>query len=438
MTARELSGLVALLSCVGCAATAGPASAAAGDLDSTFGGDGIVTTRSGTDRAIAIQANGRIVVAGTTTRQRRELFALARFTRNGALDAAFSSDGRVTTRLPNRRCVGVTALAIARGGKIVAAGRSGCVGGKFALVRYLPSGRLDRSFSGDGRVTTSFGDNCRFAAPGAMAIQRNGRIVVAGRAQCTTAGTTTATFALARYTGGGRLDRTFSGDGRLTTDFTHTFDYAYDVLVAPGGKIVAAGTSDAESFEHARFALARYTASGALDRSFGIGGKVMTPFTGEQNCEEWAQAYTLARQPDGALIAAGTTGCEGHPNFALARYTPRGTLDPSFGGDGRLATLFGADDCAGLVNDLAIRADGRIIAGGAAGCRDPHPSFALARYRRDGRLDAGFGGDGKVTTTLRTTGDCFDQINAIGLRAGRIMAVGAGGCASGAPAAVLR
>ncbi len=437
MSARSLRRVV-LASCIGAAICAPVARAAAGDLDNSFGGDGIVTSRFSTDRALAIQANGRIVVAGMRTSGGRDVFAVARYRTDGSLDGSFSADGKLTTRMPNRRCVGAAALAIAPGQRIVAAGRAGCAGGKFAIARYLPSGRLDKTFSSDGRVTTSFGQRCRFAQPGAVAMQANGRIVVAGRAQCTVGGAPVATFALARYTTRGRLDKTFSGDGRQTTDFTHTFDYAYDVVVQSGGKIVAAGTANAESFEHAQFALARYTPAGELDPSFGTGGKVMTPFTGEADCEEWAQAYALAGQSDGRIVAAGKSGCGGHPDFALARYDPSGALDASFGGDGRVVTRVDPDDCSAIVSDLAVSPGGRILAAGAAGCQNPHPSFALARYTKHGALDPAFGGDGKVTATLRKTGDCFDQINAIGLHAGKIAAVGAGGCAPGGRTALLR
>jgi uncharacterized delta-60 repeat protein len=133
------------------------------------------------------------------------------------------------------------------------------------------------------------------------------------------------------------------------------------------------------------------------------------------------------RRRDGKLVVGGATAC-GHPNFALARYRVDGSLDPAFGTNGRVATIFAPGDCSEIVKDVAIQADGRIVAAGAAGCRSPHPSFALARYDADGTLDERFGGDGLVTTTLRKTGDCFDEINAIGLYRGRVLATGFSGC----------
>jgi uncharacterized delta-60 repeat protein len=304
------------------------------------------------------------------------------------------------------------------------------------VARYLASGRLDRSFSGDGKLTTRFGAHCRFAEARAVAVQPNGRIVTAGQAGCTRGARLRVTFALARYTRDGRLDAGFAGDGRLTTDFTSLFDSAFDVVIQPGGRIAAAGTAALDT-DGARFALARYTRAGRLDTSFGGDGKVTNDFTGEQDCTT-AEGYALARRRDGKLVAAGMTGC-GHPNFALARYTTSGRLDPAFGGDGKVATIFAAANCSDAVKDVAIQADGKILAAGVAGCRNPHPEFALARYRTNGLLDRSFGHDGKVTTHIRASADCFDQINAVGLQSdGKIVAAGSTSCGPRSGYAVVR
>jgi uncharacterized delta-60 repeat protein len=425
-----------VLACVAIGVWAGPAMAAAGDLDRTFAGDGKLTSRFGDMRALAIQRDGRIVVAGVRVVGTRWMFALARHLPNGRPDRSFGGNGRLTTRFRARDCVGVDALAVQGDGRIVAAGRAGCTGGRFAVARYLPSGRLDRSFSGDGKLTTRFGARCRFSEARAVAIQRNGRIVTAGQAGCGRAARLRVTFALARYTRAGRLDRSFAGDGRLTTDFTSLFDSAFDVVIQPDRKLVAAGTAGTDS-DGAQFALARYTPAGRLDPSFGGDGKVTNLFTGEQDCTP-AEAYALARQRDGKLVAAGLTGC-GHPNFAIARYVTDGSLDRAFGGDGKVATIFAQDNCSDLVKDVAIQADGKVLAAGVAGCRDPHPEFALARYDASGVLDRSFGGDGEVTTHIGTSGECFDQLNAVALqRDGRIVAAGSAACGPHSGYAVLR
>jgi uncharacterized delta-60 repeat protein len=382
-------------------------------------------------RALAIERNGKIVVAGATVRHGRSRFALVRYRRNGRQDLS------VTTPFGDGRCVAADAVAVQRDRRIVAAGRSGCDGGRFAVARYLPGGRLDGSFADDGKLTTRFGAHCRFSEARAVAIQPDGRIVTAGQAGCRQAGRLRVTFALARYTRAGRLDRSFAGDGRQTTDFTGVDDYAFDVVIQPDGRIVVAGTARFDDFERSRLALARYKPNGRPDRSFGGDGKVTDLFTGDQDCTP-AEAYALARQPDGKLVVAGRTAC-GHPNFAVARYTRSGRLDSSFGGDGKVATIFAAENCSELVKDVVIQADGKIVAAGVAGCRSPHPEFALARYGTNGDLDPSFGGDGKVTTHIRASEDCFDQINAVGLQPdGKIVATGPTACGPRSGFAVLR
>jgi uncharacterized delta-60 repeat protein len=210
-----------------------------------------------------------------------------------------------------------------------------------------------------------------------------------------------------------------------------------DVLIEPGGGVVAAGIARIEDFERSRFALARYTRRGRLDRSFGGDGRVTALFGGDQDCGP-AEAHALARQADGKLVTAGVTGC-GHPSFALARFQRDGGLDLSFGGDGKVATLFRPGDCSELAKDVAVQPDGRIVAVGVAGCANPHPEFALARYLPGGALDRSFGGDGLVTTHLRRAADCFDQLNAVGLQhAAGIVAAGTTSCRGTSGSALLR
>jgi uncharacterized delta-60 repeat protein len=168
-----------------------------GDLDSCFGGDGIVRTDLGSRnfdeaRAVAIQADGKIVVAGWSfTASGGRDFALARYLSNGTLDTTFSGDGTVLTDFGSGSEDQASALALQPKGKIVLAGVSN---EDFALARYLPNGTLDTSFSGDGKVTTDFGVN---AWASALAIQPHyGRLVVAGRSYTAS---TLEDFALARY-----------------------------------------------------------------------------------------------------------------------------------------------------------------------------------------------------------------------------------------------
>ena len=194
-------------------------------------------------------------------------------------------------------------MALQPDGKIVAAGRAL---GDFALARYLPNGSLDPTFSGDGKVTTDFSGGS-FDEVHALALQPDGKLVVAGR------GGVGHDFALARYLPNGTLDSTFSGDGKLTTDFGSVeFEMVLALVLQPDGKLVVAGTGGAGH----DFALARYLPNGTLDSTFSGDGKLTTDFGSNRD-----EASALAIQPNnGRLVVAGISGTPGLRDFTLARY----------------------------------------------------------------------------------------------------------------------
>jgi uncharacterized delta-60 repeat protein len=389
--------------------------AAAGDLDPTFSGDGKQRTDFGAGdsaaNAAVRQADGKIVAVG----QADENFLVARYNLDGSLDTSFSADGRVQTNFTGSD--GATDVAL-QGDKIVVVGFSFDDADpnidRFALARYNPNGSLDSTFSGDGRQTIAFG-NISDHAKG-VALQGDGKIVVVGETCCST---TTGGFAIARLNPNGSLDTTFAGDGRQTTRFGTSQNSANGVAVQANGQIVAAGF--AEGFG---FALARYNPNGSLDTTFSGDGKQTTDFDGCCDAGE-DEAAAVAIQADGKLVAVGADGFGLHFNFALARYNTNGSLDLTFSGDGKQTTdFFASDDQA---KDLAIQANGRIVAvglagGGGTGTGD---DFALARYNTNGSLDTSFSGDGRKRTSFSAGG--FDSANGVALQGdGRIVAVGTG------------
>ena len=177
----------------------------------------------------------------------------------------------------------------------------------------------------------------------------------------------------------GQLDAAFSGDGRVATDVTVRGDTGTTVAVQTDGKIVVAGGAGWD--KNPRFVLIRYNADGTLDTSFGGDGKVTTDFTPAEDA-----AWGVAIQPDGKIVAAGDAALgAGNSRFAVARYNSDGTLDTSFSGDGKVTTQFTRhnDPVAGL----AMQADGKIVVSGGAAHDRPNSNFALARYNSDGTLD---------------------------------------------------
>ena len=262
-------------------------------------------------------------------------------------------------------------------------------------------GDLDTAFGGDGKVTT---DLTRHGGlTNAVAIQADGKIVAAGHSLGPK-----PKFALARFRVNGTLNITFGGDGTVTTTIGGDGAVANAVAIQADGKIVAAGQSFGSNPE---FALARYNGDGTLDTTFGTDGKVTTDFTGVGDL-----ATAVAIQADGKIVAAGT----GSGSPELARYDPAGTLDPTFGNEGRVVTDF-SGFASFLAYAVAIQADGKIVAAGEHfecfidGCES---GFLLLRYNTDGSLDTTFGGDG-------VTGGFPGWANAVAIQVdGRIVAAG--------------
>jgi uncharacterized delta-60 repeat protein len=364
----------------------------AGDLDPTFGNRGKVTTAFGTGvavlQAVVVQADGRIVAVGASSRTNGNRFGLARYNSDGNLDTSFGGSGLVTTDFSGGDDK-ATSAAIQADGRIIAAGYTDHRDGssvQFALARYNANGSLDRSFGTAGRVTTPFGGvDARVTG---VAVQADGRIVAAGFTRTAPGGA--VQFAVARYDSDGTLDTSFGTGGKVTTSFGGTDDEAAGVAVQADGRIVAAGFTDAGGSP--TFAVARYTSTGSLDASFGSSGKVTTSFGGVDD-----RAAGVVVQADGRIVAAGFTrmAIGGSSRFALARYNTTGSQDTSFGSSGLVTTSFGGvnDQAAGVT----LQADGRIVAAGTAGTSS-RPFVGVARYTTSGSLDTSFGGSGEVIT----------------------------------------
>ena len=494
-----------------------------GSLDTSFSGDGKQTTDfGGTEAAsgVAIQRDGKIVVVGQR-RQRRD-FALARYNPNGSLDTTFSGDGKQTTdfggfdertgsrsrptarssrsasRRQRRRLRGRPLqrrrharpdllrrrqaddrlrrqprrgerggdpgrrqdrrgrpagdangdFALARynptalstrpspatasrrplrrlrrgkrrgdpGRRQDRRGRASADDGDFALARYNPNGSLDTSFSGDGKLTTDFGGPRRATG---VAIQPDGKIVVGRLA----GGGASGDFALARYNPNGSLDTSFSGDGKQTTDFGGADDGATGVAIQPDGKIVAVGSGGDDLRRlRARPLQPQWLARHELLRRRQADHRLRRPRRGERGRAPGrrqdrrgrpapvapatttspspattrtahstrASPATATRRPTSAATTRRTgwrssrmarssrwsrPGGSGF-DFAIARYNANGSLDPSFGGDGKQRQTSGSE----RGNDLAIQPDGRIVAVRTSVRFDGIADFALARY----------------------------------------------------------
>lgn len=285
-----------------------------GSLDSTFGSGGKVTGGGTEAESVVIQLDNKILVGGYTIGSglpNNLDFDLVRLNPDGTLDDSFGSGGKVTTDFFGRGDR-IFALALQPDGQIVAAGAADrfALTADFALARYKPNGKLDKSFGTGGKLTTNFNLDNEEAL--AVALQPDGKIIAAGRTQATNA---SFDFAIARYNSDGTLDSTFGSGGKVTTDFSGGFDIADGAAVQPNGKIIVSGWSQTGTTGKFDFGLARYKPTGSLDSSFGSGGRVTTDFFGEDDTP-----FAMTLQFGGKILVAGLAVVGGVSRFALARY----------------------------------------------------------------------------------------------------------------------
>lgn len=286
-----------------------------GSLDTTFSGDGWVTTDFGGGedeaRAVVVQPDGRIVVGGSSLFGSTDGFALARYGTDGSLDTSFGTDGRVTTG-GTSGVDQLAALVLQPDGSLLAAGSAGVEGSRaFGLVRYLPDGTLDPSFGTGGVVVTSLGplDDAATTA----VLQPDGRVVVGGYTR--NAGSSFYAFALARYLADGTPDGDFGNAGVTLTEFPSGFASIHRLALQPDGRLLAVGPAQANTPEVV--GLARYTTSGVLDPSFGVGGTATVQFGTFVDTP-----HDVALQPDGRFVVAGSTYVGFNLGFGLLRYDP--------------------------------------------------------------------------------------------------------------------
>lgn len=284
------------------------------------------------------------------------------------------------------------AIAVQPDGKVITVGytTTSAGGTDIAVMRHLRDGTLDTAFGNGGKVVTAIGAGRAADQAHAVAVQDDGKIVVAGS---TATGGADLDFALVRYRPDGSLDSGFGNGGKVVTSFGPSTDRIHAIVIQPDGRIVAAGDSDQGTTSTGiDFALARYQPTGALDAGFGQGGKVLTPIRAQGSRDS---AYGVVLQDVGGEKRIVAVGGEG--DFIAARYTANGTLDAGFGQGGKLAALF-ANSTIGAARTATLAADGKLVIAGQI-----QNDFALARLNLDGSLDAGFGAGGTVVTPLSAT-----------------------------------
>lgn len=380
--------------------------AQAGTLDPTFGNGGIATTPNTNTScgqivncAMAIQSDGKIVVAGgATANNGAPELALARYNTNGSLDSSFGSGGIVVFSENNGGPA--FGLALQSDGKIITASPTSL---RLDIFRYNTNGTLDSTFGTGGIVSTRAAGLLVGSATGGLAVQPDGKILV-------------ACGVLLRLLSNGQFDSSF-GTGGVAPSLTGTQTLA---LLSTGKSLVVS------SFNFSAGSAARYNSSGSLDKAFGVSGQAPS----------FAQAVAIATLSDGRFILAGTLDSAATPSagappqaFVLTRYNSNGTIDTTFGTHGATVTPFPGNGYS-AVAALAVQANGDVVAAGVTEVKNPvfgqEPSdFALARYTPNGQLDTAFGSNGLVTTAFGTNGGNAAAASALAIQSdGKIVAVG--------------
>ena len=295
----------------------------------------------------------------------------------------------------------VQAMVVQADGKVLVVGHQNGSGDvpHFVLRRFSASGKPDLSFGAGGLVVTTIRQDSVADQASAVAVQADGKILVAGYVF---SGSHHSDFALVRYTSAGALDSSFGAQGKaITTVGNGSFPSgAHAVVVQPDGRILVVGTASSGR-EASKVALLRYTASGSLDPSFGDHG-VSTTAVGSGAASD-GEAMVLLK--DGRILVAGSSGgASSVGGFALLRYLTGGKLDPSFGKQGKVMTVVGlsSGDQAASARAVSVLPDGGILLAGEAWVTvngEPAVNVGLAKYHADGSLDRTFGAGGSAVTT---------------------------------------
>lgn len=366
-----------------------------GSLDETFGTGGIASADFGGEDsfgAVLALANGTILAAGTT----RSGALLARYTATGALDTSFGDQGRTIVE-PGSSGANLTGVGLQSDGRIIVAGNATASRRDFLVSRFSEDGRLDPEFGNDGFVLVDFnGDD---DAARCLMVLQNDRILLGGYAR-NGAG---SDLAMVRLTPDGGLDATFGTDGKVDLPIGAGEDWIEGIALDSSGRIAAAGFA-ASTGGIRDWLVARFTADGVLDSSFGTAGRVVL------TSEDGDQAYDVTVLPNDDLVVVGVR-YDGEANrMALAKLDSAGVLVSSFGAGGWAFVDFGGDVSGGTA--VLRQADGGLLVAGVAFFNSIRRA-AIARVDATGALDPTLDRDGKRTIELGTGGeDRFRDLSA--------------------------
>ncbi|MBI5278494.1 MAG: hypothetical protein HY854_18795 [Burkholderiales bacterium] len=348
---------------------------------------------------LAVQPDGKVLIAGMGNFNQSGYggdFAMARVNPDGSLDTGFGAGGIVVTDLGGGRA-GATEVVLQDDGRIVLGGMTDGASRDFAMARYTSSGALDSSFGSGGIVRKSFtGGEDEIHG---LEQLPDGSLLAGGYVS-----PGARDFAAGKFTASGAFDASYGAAGLATTSVAGGHDLALDTELLADGRLLLAGY--AETPAGRAMAVLRYDSAGVLDAGFASGG-IATHVV-----RDGALAYEIVAQGDGKLLLAGYSIAGGQLDTTIVRLNADGSLDTGFGVNG--AAILPLSAGADLAYDVAVQADGRIVAVGWLHNGGDTDAW-VARFNADGTLDTGFGDDGvfmldlgagsATATTVALSGD---------------------------------
>ncbi len=333
------------------------------------------------------------------------------FAQPGSFDTTFNGDGRALYCFPINTAHFAISNAFQSDGKILCLSHNNY--SAFELVRFNTDGTLDTTFGTNGyRNYDAFPNGGYYVWN--MVVQPDDKIVVTGLQQNGTF-TYPNAYWVARLLPNGDMDTSFNGTGYLDVSLGTPQDRSTCIALQPDGKILLGGTSGSTA---QYFTMIRLTTTGAFDTTFGINGVAQTAFDGSP--QSWGTC--IAVQPDGKLVMGGFTQTSDILpfNFGLVRYLPNGTLDTTFGTNGKVVTDIVPTD-SDQATDVLIQPDGKIILAGIQGTNTTLLMTAV-RYFPNGTLDMGF-----ATNGILTIPNSVCQKNSVALQTDGKLIFGGGG-----------
>lgn len=363
----------------------------AGIPDLSFGGTGFVTTSTGTINTIgytmAIQNDDKIIVAGNSIQNGSAAITLIRYLPDGPLDFSFGNNGIVVSQTGIASVV--HSIALQQDNKIIAAGGTHINDSilNFSVIRYNQDGVPDNTFGNHGIVLINV-ENSSNAYN--VAIKSNGKIIISGYSNLNF----NTGISLVQLNIDGTLDTSFGAGGLSIHHFIESPDVeAWAMDLDGNDNIITTGMIYDTGLLRNKIAVVKFDSAGDLDTDFGVGGMVKTSIS--SNSDDFGNAVAI--QPDNKIIIAGTSN-----NLSIiARYNINGAPDSTFGTDGIIITNFETSEPSEIYG-ITVQNDEKIIAVGVSGTNasNTNGNFGLVRLNSNGTLDNTFGLNGKVVTDI--------------------------------------